>query len=217
MKTVIAAALAAVALVAAAPAIDWTKRVSQTPQGAFVLGNPTAATRLVEYVSYTCPHCAHFTDEASAPLRQYVASGGTSVEIRHAVRDPIDLAAALLVRCTGPSRFFAVHERVFATQQQWFERGAQYWQANEAALKAAQPVDRLRMLAKGAGLPAVIGLNEAQANACIADPAQEKIVLAMADEAWSKRSIPGTPYFLVNGAAPENANSWAALEPHLKK
>ena len=211
-------ALAALALTAAAPAIDWTKKVSQTATGAFVLGNPAAKTRLVEYVSYTCPHCAHFTNEASGPLRsKYVAAGATVIEVRHAVRDPMDLAATLLARCTGPARFFGAHEKLFATQEQWFAKGAEYWQGHEAALKAASAPERLKMIAKGAGLAAIVGLNDAQANACLANATQEKIVLAMTDEAWAKRSIPGTPYFLVNGTGVEDTTSWAALEPHLKK
>jgi protein-disulfide isomerase len=216
---ILAAALGAMTLVAAAkPATDWSKHVSQTPAGAFVLGNPAAQTRLIEYVSYTCPHCAHFTNEASGPLRtRYVANGRTVIEIRHAVRDPIDLVATLLARCTGPSRFFAAHERLFATQDQWLQRGATYVGANEAALKAAKPPQIFQMLAKGAGLGPVVGLNDAQVNACLANQAAQKPVLAMTDEAWSKRSIPGTPYFMINGAGVENTSNWAALEPHLKK
>jgi hypothetical protein len=209
--------VAALAL-AAAPATDWTKRVTKTPQGAFVLGNPAAKTRLVEYVSYTCTHCAHFAGEASEQLRvKYVQTGGTAVEVRHAVRDPIDLAATLLARCTGPTRFFAAHDRLFATQEQWFARGAAYVRANEAALKTVRPPELLQRLAKGAGLGPIVGLDEAQANACLADAAEEKVVLAMTDEAWTKRAIPGTPYFLVNGAGADNVTTWAALEPRLKK
>lgn len=208
---------AALALAAAAPAIDWTHRVTQTPEGAFVLGNPAAKQRLVEYVSYTCPHCAHFTGEASAALRQkYVANGGTAIEIRHAVRDPIDLAATLLARCAGPTRFFAAHEKLFASQQSWFEAGAKYIEANREALNKANQTQQLQMLAKGAGLPAVVGLADAQASACLANAAGQKPVLAMTAEAWEQRKIPGTPYFLVNGKGVENASNWAALEPHLK-
>lgn len=215
---VAAAGLALIAVAAAAPATDWTHKVTQTPQGAFVMGNPAAKTRLVEYVSYTCNHCAHFTDEASGPLRsKYVATGGTSVEVRHAVRDPIDLAATLIARCKGPTHFFAAHEKLFATQAQWFDRSTAYWEAHQEALKTAAPKARLEMLAKGAGFGALVGLSDAQVNACLADPAQERTVLAMTDEAWSKRSIPGTPYFLVNGTGAENVTNWAALEPRLKK
>lgn len=217
MKTLLSA-LAMLALAAAAPKTDWTRKVTETPAGAFVLGNPAAKTRLVEYVSYTCPHCAHFTGEASGPLRaKYVATGGTAIEIRHAVRDPVDLAATLLARCTGPARFFAAHDKLFATQEQWFERGVQYAQANQPALEAAKPAERLRMFANAAGLGPVLGLSGAQVNTCLANAAQEKLVLAMTDEAWSKRAIPGTPYFLVNGTGIDNTTTWAALEPRLKK
>lgn len=210
--------VAALALAAAAPAADWTKRVSQTAQGAFVLGNPAAKTRLVEYVSYTCDHCARFVGEASAPLKSgYVAGGGTAVEVRHAVRDPIDLAATLLARCTGPARFFAAHEKLFATQAQWFAQGVRYAQSNHAALEEAAPGDRLKLLANAAGLPAIVGLPEARANACLADQAAHKPVLAMTDEAWRTRSIPGTPYFLLNGQGADGVASWAALEPRLTR
>jgi protein-disulfide isomerase len=214
LKALIAATLA---LLAAAPAVDWTKRVTQTPQGAFVLGNPAAKTRLVEYVSYTCDHCARFSSESAAPLKvRHVASGGTAVEVRHAVRDPIDLAATLLARCAGPNRFFAAHEKLFATQDQWFAAGVSYAQANRDALEKAAGPDRVKLLAKAAGLARLVGLTDVQANACLADPAQQKSVMAMTQEAWQTRSIPGTPYFLVNGAGVDNVTSWAALEPRLK-
>jgi protein-disulfide isomerase len=213
VRLLLAASLAALTI-AAAPA-DWTRRVTQTAQGAFVLGNPAAKTRLVEYVSYTCDHCAHFVGEASAPLKARVASGGTAVEVRHAVRDPIDLSAALLARCTGPQRFFAVHEKLFATQSTWFAAGVRYAQANQDAIEKAAPAERLKLLTRGAGLPAVVGLTPAQADACVANLAGHKPVLAMADEAWRTRSIPGTPYFLVNGQGAEGVTSWAALEPRL--
>lgn len=219
MRRVATAALLAAPfmLAAAGPAIDWTRRISQTPAGAFVLGNPAARERLVEYVSYTCNHCATFTGESSAPLKARVASGRTAVEVRHAVRDPLDLGATLLVRCTGPGRFVAAHERVFATQAQWYERGARYAQANEAALTRAQGIARVKMLAQAAGLPELVGLSGPQVNACFADKAAERRVLAMTEEAWGQRKIPGTPYFLVNGAGQDNVTSWAALEPRLAK
>src|SRR3546814_5936191 len=44
---------------AAAPAPqagDWTRTVTQTAAGSFVMGNPAAPVKLIEYLSYTCPH-----------------------------------------------------------------------------------------------------------------------------------------------------------------
>jgi protein-disulfide isomerase len=212
-----AAALGALALVAATAAVDWTHKVTQTPAGAFVLGNPAAKTRLVEYVSYTCPHCAHFTNEASAPLRKYVASGGTAVEIRHAVRDAVDLTATLLARCTGPAHFFAAHDKLFATQETWFEAAGRYIEANRDALDKVKQPQQLQMVAKAAGLGPIVGLSDAQVSACLANSAAEKPVIAMTDEAWGTRKIPGTPYFMINGTGVDATTSWAALEPHLKR
>jgi hypothetical protein len=51
-----------------------------TSDGGHLVGNPGAAVKLVEYVSYTCPHCAHFEVEADAPLRlSFIASGKGSM------------------------------------------------------------------------------------------------------------------------------------------
>ncbi len=101
--------LALVALVAGFGSIamaagrDWTGVVTKSANGSFVIGNRNAKVKLVEYVGDTCPHCAHFIAESGSVLRgQMVRSGSTSVELRNAVRDWLDLTAAQLARCTGP-------------------------------------------------------------------------------------------------------------------
>ena len=100
---------AAPLLIGATPAkqVNWTATVTQGTNGAFIMGNPKAKVRLVEYVSYTCSHCAHFVGESKVPLkRDYVAKGLVSVELRNAVLNQYDLAAALSARCGGSGRFF---------------------------------------------------------------------------------------------------------------
>ena len=37
---------------------DWTKTVTETPAGGYVMGNPEAPVKVVEYASLTCNHCA---------------------------------------------------------------------------------------------------------------------------------------------------------------
>ena len=124
----------------AAPAVNWTTRVALSPIGGHVMGNPAAPTKLVEYVSYTCSHCAHFVGEASAPLKaDYVKGGRVSVEARNAVRDKYDLAAALLARCGGPKRFFGNHEALFANQDAWMEQLQAYDRG------AAKPSEQIYM------------------------------------------------------------------------
>ncbi len=121
--------------IALAQGRDWTTVVGKSANGSFVVGNPKAKVKLVEYVSYTCPHCAHFIAESAQGLRgQMVRSGSTSVELRNAVRDKLDLTAALLARCTGPQRFFATTDAMFAAQEDWFTRGSRFEATNAARL-----------------------------------------------------------------------------------
>ena len=42
---------------------DWSTVVSKTPEGGFVMGNPNAKVKLVEFGSLTCPHCAEFEEQ----------------------------------------------------------------------------------------------------------------------------------------------------------
>jgi protein-disulfide isomerase len=216
--------LAAALPLAAPPAIaapaqrDWSKVTTRAPNGAFVLGNPAAPVKLVEYLSLTCSHCAHFTHEALEPLKaDYIRSGKVSLEIRHALRDPFDLAASLLARCTGPAGYFPASEKLFARQSEWLQK-AQSW-SEQAGTRKDQPIGpQLIAAAEGAGLMATLqpGLTPAKAKACLADPAQQKLLTAMADEAWRTRKIGGTPFFLINGVAQEGVNDWAGLQPRLR-
>lgn len=198
---------------------DWAARVTVTPSGSYVRGNPDAPRKLVEYASYTCDHCAHFSAEAATPLARAIAGGKVSVEFRHALRDRLDLTAALLARCAGPARFFAASEAIFAEQKAWIDRTIAYEQAERAALEAASPVERIRMTAQASGLTALIarfGVPAERANACLADAAQQKLLIDQANEAWSERKIPGTPHFILNGAALP-ANDWPGIAPLLSK
>jgi protein-disulfide isomerase len=179
------------------------------------MGNPAAPTKLVEYVSYTCSHCAHFVGEASAPLKaDYVKGGKVGVEVRNAVRDKYDLTAALLARCGGPARFMGNHEALFANQTAWMEQLETY---DRDATKPTEQVPALQDIGQKTGLYALMnkrGFTNAQLNACIASPQSMKQVLAMTDEAWNKVKITGTPGFVVNGTLVQGS-TWAILQAAL--
>jgi protein-disulfide isomerase len=207
--------LAVPAALVAAPAANWVSRVVLSPIGGHLMGNPAAPTKLVEYVSYTCSHCAHFVGEASAPLKtQYVKGGKLNVEVRNAVRDKYDLTAALLARCGGPARFMGNHEALFANQTAWMEQLETY---DRDATKPADQTAALKDIGQKTGLYALMnkrGFTNAQLDACIANPAAMKQILAMTDEAWNKVKITGTPGFVVNGTLVQGS-SWELLQAAL--
>ncbi|MFZ2996510.1 thioredoxin domain-containing protein [Sphingobium sp.] len=217
MKKLLPLALLALpAIVMAAPAANWVSRVVLSPIGGHAMGNPNAPTRLVEYVSYTCSHCAKFVGEASAPLKaQYVKGGKVNVEIRNAVRDKYDLTAALLARCGGPARFMGNHEALFANQTPWMEKVEAYDAATTT--KPTEQIAAMRDVGQKTGLYALMnkrGFKDAQLDACIANPMSMKQVLAMTDDAWNKVKIAGTPGFTVNGTRVEGS-TWAIVQAAL--
>ena len=201
--------------VVAAPR-DWSQVATRKPDGAFVLGNPAARLKLVEYLSLTCPHCAKIEGEAIAPLTaKYVKPGLVSYEVRHALRDAFDFAGSLLARCNGPRGFFAVVPAVYAAQQTWFERAAQWSQTAPADMP---PEKAMPAAAKGAGLDALFaahGLPLARQAACLADKGEGKLLADMADEAWKRPKFPGTPAFYLNGAPLDDIGSWPDLDRKL--
>ncbi len=213
--------LAPLALFGAAPAApNWVGTVAQAPNGAYVMGNPRAKVKLVEYVSYTCSHCAHYISEATVPIkRDYIAKGLVSVELRNAVRDPFDMAASVLARCGGAARFFGNSEAIFAAQDIWLEKAQPFSVANAQKLQTLAALPAMQLISRGVGLDAIMkarGFTPAQQNACLASVPSQQRVSAMTKEAWQVRKINGTPSFLVNGAPLQGSGSWAVVEPAIQ-
>jgi protein-disulfide isomerase len=214
--------LAAPFLIGTAPAkpVNWTTTVTQAPNGAFVMGNPRAKVRLVEYVSYTCSHCAHFVGESKVPLkRDYVAKGLVAVELRNAVLNQFDLAAALAARCGGSGRFYGNTEALFATQMTWLGKAPAFGKSQAARMAKLSPAEGLKLIVRGVGIDAIMktrGVTPAQLDACIVNKPAQDAVLGMTKEALDVRKISGTPSFLVNDTLLQGAGSWAVVEPALK-
>lgn len=191
-----------------------TPLAAQQLPGASFEGRADAPVRVVEYLSFTCPHCAEQEAAVDAPLEALVARGAVSVETRHALRDVIDLGVATLARCQGPAATPGNRRALFAAQGEWLPRAAATIEANRAALVALPPVDAHLSLMKGSGvlpLMAARGLTETQARACLSDPAEQAALMAQTEEAWTTRAIPGTPYTLVNDK-PVDGHDWPTLK-----
>lgn len=201
----------------AAPAKDWSRAVTLTKEGAHLIGNPAAKTRLVEYVSYTCPHCAHFVAEGTAQLKAgWVAKGLIAVEVRNLVRDKYDLLAALLARCGGPAGFPGHHEALFAAQQDWFGKAIALENSPPDYPAGMSEAAIMADLASRIGLVSLMekrGVPAARSRACLADAKAMQSVVAMTRRAGADQ-VTGTPSFIINGALTQ-AHDWASLRPLL--
>lgn len=218
MKPIFLAAIAALTIGAAPP--RWTATVKLAPNGAFVMGNPAAKAKLVEYLSYTCSHCADFTAESSPPLkRDYVAKGLVSVEFRNAVRDRLDFTAALVARCGGPTKFFAISDQLMATQATWLGKAQTFGEANGEKLDKMPMGEGLKLIARGLGFDGVMkahGITPVQMDACLTNKAAQDKIAGMTNEAWGVRRIKGTPSFLINDNEVSAPGKWALIEPEIK-
>lgn len=199
---------------------SWSTTVTQTPEGEFVMGNPQAKVKLVEFASYTCSHCRDFSVEASEEIRKIVDTGKMSYELRNYVRDPIDIATALLARCGGKDVFYPLSEQFFTNQNAMFEQAQSLGDAKYQQLMSAPPAQRFGNLAQAVGLVDFAkqrGIAEDKAKQCLADTAAAEKLAKGVETASQQYKIEGTPTFILNGVVVENTANWAALQPRLKQ
>lgn len=200
---------------------DWTRVVRPTPQGGFVMGNPNARVKLVEYGSMTCPHCRAFDEEGVPHLLAYVKTGQLSWEFRNYVRDAYDVSAALITRCNGAGTFFPLTRALYKEQSNWEDRIQKTPDDQIKAIQALPPNRLFAAAAKVAGLQqlaAAHGLPPAKSNQCLANPKSVDQLVDMAKDASTQfPDFPGTPTFVINGKMVERAFTWDALAPELKK
>jgi len=220
LGAVLVGALALSTTLVAAPAPSkWLSTVNVTAKGAVVLGNPAAPNKVVEYLSYTCGHCADFEmNEAPAFKTQFVATGKASLEIRNMVLNPVDLTAAMLARCGGKAKFFGNHRHLFSTQATWLGKTKNISAATQAKLKAQDYAGFMIGTFDEIGLSAIMqqrGITPAQAKACLADKTALKNIISMT-ESGSALGVRGTPSFLVNGVLQDHVHNVAELKAAMK-
>jgi protein-disulfide isomerase len=215
------AALAAAALtIAATPAVaDYNNSVATGSGGSHVVGNPEARLKVIEYVSYTCSHCAHFQKESEGPLRlAYIPQGKVSIEVRHIVRDPIDLTATMLVNCGAPGKFYTRHNAFLQTQDTWIAKAQNASESQRQRWSTGPVPGRLRAIASDMGFYPMMekfGVGRVAADQCLGDTALAKRVLDMTDAALSD-GVRSTPSFVLNGELLEDKHSWDDLHAALQ-
>ncbi len=205
---------------AQAQGANWMNTVELRDSG-HVLGNPDAAHRLVEFVSYTCSHCYEFNREGDPVIKALlVPQGKISYEIRHLLRDPVDLTAALLTNCGEPAKFPANHDAIMAKQPEWLETARKATQAQRTRWNFGTNAARWRAIASDLGFYDIMelrGYSRPALDRCLADEPRANALAAATQRDVETFGLKGTPSFVLNGKLLDGVYSWDALRPALEK
>lgn len=148
------------------------------------LGNPDAPVTVIEYASYTCPHCARFHQDGFKKLKaDYIDTGKINFIYREVYFDRFGLWASLVARCGGtPDSFFGMSEVIYEQQSVWARAG-----------EPAAIVDELRKIGR------LAGLDNDQMEACLQDGDKARTLVAWYQENATEDGIESTPSFVING------------------
>ncbi|TMM50323.1 thioredoxin domain-containing protein [Qipengyuania marisflavi] len=229
-KAVMLAAASCIAAIGPAAAQDspssepkranWAVMVAET-EGGHRIGNPEAKAKLVEYVSYTCSHCAEFARTGDGALKLlYVPTGKINYEIRHLVRDPVDLAAALLTHCGPADKFFGNHEAIMIRQDVWLDKARKTTQAQRARWQFGTVGARFQAIASDLDFYEIMlvrGYSRPDLDKCLSDEAKANSLAENSRADMVAYDIKGTPSFMLDGTLLEGTHGWEMLQPHLDK
>ncbi len=155
------------------------------------MGPADAKVTVIEYASFTCPHCATFHKGPFKDLKaDYIDTGKVHFIYRDVFFDPLGLAASQLARCDGPDRFFGISDMLYDRQNVWAERSA----------SQAQVFDNLKKIGK------VAGLSEDQIQACLEDEGKSKALVAWYQQHAGAHGIDSTPTLIINEQKYSNMN-----------
>lgn len=148
-----------------------------------VLGDPDAPVTIVEYSSFTCPHCADFHAETLPALKEtYIDTGRVKLIFRDFPFDPLALYAGMLARCAPPERFYPFINALFSRQRAW-------------ARPDGDPVAALRQIGK------LSGLSDARMDLCLTSQPLADGIIAWSLDARNTLNIASTPTFILNEGA----------------
>jgi protein-disulfide isomerase len=152
-----------------------------------VLGSPDAPVEMIEYASFTCPHCRTFHENTLPLLKaDYIEKGLVRYVYREVYFDRFGLWAGMVARCVGPERYFGVVDLIYARQAEWTQ-GA-----------PAEVAENLRRIGRTAGM------TDEQLDACLTDAAMAEAMIATYEANMDVHNISGTPAFVIAGQMHSN-------------
>ncbi|EAQ26128.1 DsbA family protein [Roseovarius sp. 217] len=180
MKQLIATGAVALAmLTGAAMAQEAAPDTSQIVE--MTMGPEDAKVTIIEYASFTCPHCANFH---KGPLKQlkadYIDTDKVHFVYRDVYFDRFGLWASMVARCGGAEKFFGISDMIYEQQAEWTKG------------EPAEIADNLRRIGK------VAGLEPDALEACLNDNEKAKTLVAWYQENAEAHEVTSTPTLVIN-------------------
>jgi len=152
------------------------------------MGSPDAPVTLIEYASFTCPHCAAFHADQYKKLKaEYIDTGEVRFVFREVYFDRFGLWASMIARCGGEMRFFGITDMLYDQQQDWIAGG------DPVAI-----ADNLRTIGRTAGM------DDATLDACMGDETTAQTLVAWFQENSTRDDVTATPTLFLNGTKYSN-------------
>ncbi len=185
-----AAVIATATVLPEVPAFAQSDEVDTAGVAEMTLGNPDADVTVIEYASFTCPHCRNFHENVFKDLKaNYIDNGKIHFVYREVYFDRFGLWAAMLARCAGEERYFALANLIYQTQSDWTAGG-----------DPAEIADKLRKL----GLTA--GMSKEEIDVCLQDGDKARALVAVYQENAKADDVNSTPTFIIDGKKYGNMN-----------
>ena len=147
------------------------------------LGDENAPLTVIEYASFTCPHCKNFHKDTFSRFKaNYIDTGKVYFIYREVYFDKYGLWAGTVARCGGGEKYFGISDLIYEQQSEWTKA------ADEAGI-----AENLARIGRTAGLPSD------EVNACLQDREMMLAMIAVYQENAGADGIQSTPSFLIGG------------------
>jgi len=146
------------------------------------MGSDDAPVTLMEYASFTCPHCASFHNNVLGKIKaEYVDTGKVKFVYRDVYFDRPGLWAAMMARCE-PTKFFGIADMLYAEQKSWIGGG-----------NLSEIDQNLRRI----GL--VAGIGKEELDACMSDAENAQALYTWFQQNMESDDVSSTPTLFVDG------------------
>lgn len=152
------------------------------------IGAEDAPITMIEYASFTCPHCKNFHSDVLPRIQEnYIDTGKVRMVYRGIYFDRLGLWADMLAQCGGPYRYFGITSMIYEKQSEW-----------TSADSAVGVVDNLYAIGR------LAGLDQADMEACMQDNATAQAMVKFSTERAEYDNVNSTPTFVINGTTFSN-------------